>query len=120
MRPTIDQQMGNAYERAGVPLWVTPSEVVHYLACNAWSMEIAHELGEWFARVWSMAYAAGYKGLKGLVVDSGRVHQTLLKMGYCEARALELAQMMADKVPGLYAKGRSMAPLGNGCEQRVA
>lgn len=105
--PKIDAAMGAAYAKVGAPLWVPPSEVEHYLRCQNWSGDIALELCEWFARVWSMAFVAGVRGAKRVRIDSATVARMLDKMGYASTRAEELAALLVDGVPLLYAKGQS-------------
>lgn len=107
--PTIDAQMKAAYAKRGIPLWVPPSEVHSYLGCKNWSEEICIELREWFASVWSMAFAAGYRKVPPPKINRADVYQSLSKMGYTNGRANELANMLVDGLPGLYKKGMTLS-----------
>ena len=97
--------MQAAYRSAGVPLWVSPQEAADSLRYAHWSDQISLELGEWFARVWSMAFVAGYRGVRPFAPSREHVLRVLGKMGYAPARALELAGILLDDIDGLYVKG---------------
>lgn len=101
----LNKQMRAAYKAVGIPLWVTPQEVVDSLRREHWSEQISLELGEWFARVWSMAFAAGYRGIKPFAPPREHVVRVLKKMDYAPARVLELTGMLLDNIDGLYRKG---------------
>ena len=101
--------MKAAFEKRGLPLWVPPSEVDSYLGSKNWSQQICIELREWFARVWSMAFAAGYRKVQQPRVIRSDVYRTLIKMGYASHRSNELADMLVDGLPGLYTKGMSLS-----------
>lgn len=104
---TIDAAMMEAYAKVGAPLWVYPSEAEHYLRCDNWCGEVAHELGEWFARVWSMSFVAGMRGVKPVAVVAADVERMLTKMGYSWPDSEILSKLLLDNVPLLYAKGQS-------------
>jgi hypothetical protein len=101
----FNQVMRAAYKAVGVPLWVTPQEAADTLRHYRWSQPICLELGEWFARVWSMAFASGYRGRAPFTVDRDHVLRLLSRMGYGPARAAELASVLLDNLQGLYTKG---------------
>jgi hypothetical protein len=109
--PKIDAAMTAAYAKAGIPLWVPPSAARDFLRTQDWSDLIAVELCEWFARVWSMAFAAGYGDLKPACIDWASACTLLLKMGYSSSRARELADLLVNGLPGLRAKGASRRAL---------
>lgn len=98
--------MRAAYKAQGVPLWVSPQEAADILRYRSWSEQIALELGDWFARTWSMAFAAGYKDHKPFVPSRTNVLRMLAKMGYAPERAQELAGTLLDNIEGLHRKGR--------------
>lgn len=100
-----NSSMRAAYKAAGVPLWVTPHEAADSLLYQRWSEQIAFELGEWFARMWSMAFAAGYRGLKPFAPDREHILRMLSKMGYANGRASELASFLLDDIDGFHRKG---------------
>ena len=107
MTVRIDAAMRAAYAKVGVPLWVPPSEVEHYLCCHNWSEPIALELCEWFARIWSMAYVAGLRGATAARIEELTVARMLRKMGYASTRVRELTTLLTEGLPLLYAKGQS-------------
>lgn len=97
--------MRAAFASRSLPLWVTPQEAADTLRYRNWSEQIALELGEWFARIWSMAFAAGYRGREPLVPRREDVLRMLGKMGYAPGRSTELAALMLDNIEGLHRKG---------------
>lgn len=109
MTPSIDTQMAFAFKRKGIPLWVPPSEVDSYLRYDNWSEQICIELREWFARVWSMAFAAGYRNVVQPQISKADVCRQLGKMGYAPRNAGTLADMLVGNLPGLYKKGTQIA-----------
>lgn len=113
MFPTlkIDGAMRTAYTRRGIPLWVPPSEADSYLRYRNWSEQICIELRDWFARKWSMAFAAGYRKVAPPKVERSDVYQMLSKMGYAADRANELADILVDGLPGMYKKGLTMGKI---------
>lgn len=100
-----NRPMRAAYKAVGVPLWVSPDEAADSLRYQRWSEQISLELGEWFARMWSMAFAAGYKGLKPFAPKREHVLRMLAKMGYAPQRASELASFLLDDIEGFHRKG---------------
>ena len=111
MRPMRDRMMGTAFKRMGLPLWVPPTEAYDFLRAQRWSEAIALELSEWFARVWSLAFAAGYKDAPFRAVDVGHAQRMLGKMGYDHTRRDELAAALVEGLPGLYVKGQQRRAL---------
>lgn len=112
-QPSPKCAMRAAYKAMGIPLWVTPHEAADFLRAQRWSKQISLELGDWFARAWSMAFAAGYKGIKPFAPRREAVLRMLMKMSYSPARAQELAGLLVDNIDGLYRKGcerRSLKP----------
>ncbi len=103
--PEIDKQMRKAFSLKGLPLWVPPSEVDSNLRYSNWSEQIIVELRDWFARKWSMAFAAGFLNLAPPKAIRPDVLRMLLKMGYSQERSSELADMLVDGLPGMYNKG---------------
>lgn len=101
----FDQTLRAAYKAVGVPLWVTPQEAADRIRALHWSEQISIELGQWFARIWSMAFASGYLGLKPLTLSRLHVLRVLSKMGYDANRATELADLLLYNLDGLHAKG---------------
>lgn len=102
---TFNQSMRAAYKAVGVPLWVTPQEAADSLRYKGWSAQISLELGDWFARIWSMAFATGYKALKPFAPTRDHVLRMLSKMGYAPAPAQELAGLLLDNIEGMHRKG---------------
>jgi hypothetical protein len=101
----FNQTMRAAYKAVGVPLWVTPQEAADRIRAQHWSEQISIELGQWFARIWSMAFASGYRGLKPLSLSRLHVLRVLSKMGYESTRAAELADLLLYNLDGLHTKG---------------
>lgn len=102
---SINANMRAAYKSVGIPLWVTPQEATDTLRYHRWSYQISLELGEWFARVWSMSFATGYLGHKSLSIGHDHVLRILSKMGYSPNRSIELANLLLENLDGLYRKG---------------
>ncbi len=111
MRPNLDRTMEAAFKRLRMPLWVPPTEARDFLRREHWSEAIALELCEWFARTWSRAFAAGYKGTPLQSFDAEHVKRMLTRMGYDDARRDELAAVLIEGLPGLYAKGQQRRAL---------
>lgn len=101
----FNSTMRAAYKAAGVPLWVSPQEASDRLRYGHWSEQISIELGQWFARIWSMAFAAGYLGLKPFSPSRTNALRMLSKMGYAPNRATELADLLLYNLDGLHRKG---------------
>lgn len=111
MTPALDVQMSAAFRRKGIPLWVPPSHVDSVLMYDRWHAQIRYELREWFARVWSIAFAAGYRNVSPPRVDKNDVRRQLSKMGYAPTKAEMLSEMLISGLPGLYKKGQQIAHL---------
>ena len=111
MRPKLDRMMGTAFARARTPLWVPPTEARDFLRREHWSEAIALELCEWFAGTWSRAFAAGYKGAPLQAFDADHARRLLGKMGYDNGRRDELAAVLVEGLPSLYAKGQQRRAL---------
>ncbi len=111
MTVAIDANMSSAYKKKGIPLWVYPSHVESQLLYDRWHAQIRYELRDWFARVWSMAFAAGYRNVAPPRVNKTDVQRQLSKMGYAPNKAESLADMLISGLPGLYKKGRQIAHL---------
>lgn len=109
MALALDAQMSSAFQRKGIPLWVLPSHVDGYLLYDRWHEQIRIELREWFARVWSMAFAAGYRNVTPPRINRADVQRQLSKMGYAPNKAETLADMLISGLPGLYNKGQWIA-----------
>lgn len=103
----FNQAMRAAYKAVGVPLWVTPQEAAERIRAQRWSEQISIELGQWFARIWSMAFASGYRGLKPRYLSRLHVLRVMSKMGYEPDCAAELADLLLYYLDGLHAKGRA-------------
>lgn len=97
--------MRAAFASRDLPLWVTPQEAANTLSYRNWSEQFALELGEWFARIWSMAFCAGYEGREPFVPLRGDLVRMLGKMGYGPTRAEELEALLLDNIEGLHRKG---------------
>lgn len=103
--------MQKAYAKVGAVLWVPPDEMECYLRYRKYSQAICIELSDWIARMFSMAFVAGQRGIKPPVVTESGVLTTLAKMGYSPPRAQEIATIIMDNLPGLYAKGQTRTSL---------
>lgn len=100
-----DSILHKPYQRAGIPVWVTPDETNDLIKSHGFNGLVADELADWMARRLSMCFAAGFIGHKEIIVNKGDVIRQLLKMGYAEIRAMELATLISDNAPDLYSKG---------------
>ena len=105
----VDQTIGAAYRAVGIPLWVRPNDAIHHLRNLRWSNQISIELGGWFARVWSMAFAAGFLGLRPFAPSRDHVLRLLSRMGYSQHRADELASLLLDDIDSLHRKGQHIS-----------
>lgn len=103
--------MQTAYKKVGAVLWVPPDEIASYLRYKNFSRPIALELSDWIARMFSMAFVAGQRGVKRPVVTEASVLTTLSKMGYSTLRAQEITSIIIENLPGLYAKGQTRTAL---------
>lgn len=101
-----NQHINNAFSKAGLPLWVTPQEAHGLLVSRNFSKSVADELAGWMARRMSMSFAAGYLGHNQLPICGRDVWRQLVKMGYCPPNAEEIANILLDLHPVLFAKGR--------------
>lgn len=103
--------MQKAYAKVGVVLWVLPDEMGSYLRYRKYSQTVCIELSDWIARMFNMAFAAGQRSVKSPVVREASVLTTLAKIGYSQPRAQEIASIIMDNLPGLYAKGQARTSL---------
>lgn len=101
------QPIHNAYAKAGVPLWVTPYDAGQSLRVLNYSPSVRTELSEWMARRLSMSFAAGYLGLKPVVMKIDDVRRQLLKMGYCSQNAVQITNLMHEAMPSLHSRGKA-------------
>lgn len=111
--PSFNSTMRASFKRVGVPLWVPPLEAADFLRREGWAGPIALELAEWFARLWSMAFASGYLRLSPYEVPSDHVLRLLVRMKYHPVIAAELSTLLLGAMPGMYRKGcqrRSVPP----------
>ena len=99
------QPIHNVYAKAGVPLWVTPYDAGQSLRTLNFSPAVITELAEWIARRLSMSFAAGYLGLKPVVMKLDDVRRQLLKMGYCSQNADQISNLMHEAMPSLHKRG---------------
>jgi hypothetical protein len=101
----VGEPMLVAFRTVGMPLWVTPQEAHDSLRYEGWSQQICCELAEWFARVWSMAFASGYRDIRPVNLNREHVLRMLVRMNYAPHRAHELASVLLGNIVGLHRKG---------------
>lgn len=111
MTMIAESLMKKAYAKVGAVPWVSPDEMESYLRYRKYSQTVCIELSDWIARMFSMAFAAGQRGVKSPVVTEASVLTTLAKMGYSQLRAQEIASIIMENFPGLYAKGQARTSL---------
>lgn len=100
-----NEQITQAFAKAGLPLWVTPREAHGLLIARRYSESVADELAGWLARRMSMSFAAGYLSHKALPISGQDVQRQLVKMGYCQPNAEEIAGLLQELHPALFSKG---------------
>lgn len=106
----LNQHIRHVFAKAGIPLWVTPWEAHGLLVSRNFSEAVADELAEWMARRMSMSFAAGYLGHKAVPICGQDVRRQLVKMGYCQPHAEEIAGLMLELHPLLFSKGCDRKP----------